>query len=85
MAVDDQPGDLIAFVGDQCFFEKTPERHIGQAHLRRHSLGVAARRDPGEQAPERAGLALAITSRRSSKRQVVPPTLCEYVMAALPT
>ncbi len=58
MAVDDQPSDFIAFVGDQCFFEKTPERHIGQAHLRRHSLGVAARRDPGEQVAgaRRAGL-----------------------------
>ncbi|MNJ63167.1 hypothetical protein D3C77_590470 [compost metagenome] len=49
MAVDDQPGDFIAFVGDQCFVEEALERHLGQAHLRRHALGVAAGSDPGEQ------------------------------------
>ncbi len=51
----------------------TSARHICAA-TRSASLPAAT---PTSRSPERAGLALAISSRRSSKRQVVPPTSCE--------
>jgi hypothetical protein len=61
-AVDDQPGDFIVFVGDQRFAEEVLERDIGQGHLRGDPFAVVAGGHPGQVVPERAGLALAMTS-----------------------
>ena len=33
VAVDDQPGDLVAFIGHQRFIEEGLERQLGQRHL----------------------------------------------------
>ncbi len=56
--VDDQPGDLVGFVGHDRFFEETPQRHIGQRELRRDPRFVGRRRDAGQQiaAAQRRGL-----------------------------
>ncbi len=58
VAVDDQAGHLVAFVGDQRLVEKAPERHLGQAHLRRDALGIVAGGDTGQAVAgtRRAGL-----------------------------
>lgn len=42
VGVEDQPGDLVLLVGDQRLVEEALERHLGQGHLRRHALRVAA-------------------------------------------
>jgi hypothetical protein len=44
------------------------ERDIGQGHLRGDPFAVVAGGDAGQVVPERAGLALAMTSLRLSKR-----------------
>ena len=38
MAVDDQAGDLVVFIGDDGFLQELLQRHIGQRHPRRHHL-----------------------------------------------
>ena len=43
MAVDDQPGDFIGLVGDQCFLQKISERNVSQGHLRSDPLTVVLR------------------------------------------
>ena len=39
MAVDDQPRDLVRFVGDDRLGKDRRQRQIGQRHLRRHPFG----------------------------------------------
>ncbi|MOA23656.1 hypothetical protein D3C78_1442880 [compost metagenome] len=58
MAVDDQAGDLVLFVGDQRLVEEALERDIGQRHLRGDAFGIAAGGDSGQAVAgaRRAGL-----------------------------
>ncbi len=58
VAVDDQPGDFVGLVGNHRLAEKVLERQLGQGHLRRHPLHVAAGGDPGQDVPgtRRGGL-----------------------------
>ena len=51
VGVDDQPGDFIAFIRNQCFLQEVLERDICQRHLRRHTFAVILRGDTGEEVP----------------------------------
>jgi len=56
VVIDDQPGDLVAFVRDERFLQKAPQGQIRQHHPGRHALGGALRRHP-RQRIARAGRA----------------------------
>ncbi len=58
MAVDDEPGDLVAFVSDDGLVEERRERQVGERILRGDALLAGLRRDPGEliAAAQRRGL-----------------------------
>ncbi|MNG30506.1 hypothetical protein D3C84_1161340 [compost metagenome] len=49
MGIDDQPGDFIGFVGDQCFLQEVAQRRVGQRHLRGHPLAIVERGDAGQE------------------------------------
>ncbi|MNN94209.1 hypothetical protein D3C81_2127960 [compost metagenome] len=58
MAVDDQAGDFIFFVGDQRLIEEVLEGNVRQGHLRGDALAIAGRSDAGQvvAGARRAGL-----------------------------
>ncbi len=48
VVIDDQPGDLVAFVRDERFLQKALQGEIREHHLRRHALRGALRRHTGQ-------------------------------------
>ena len=55
MPVNDQPRDLVRFIGDNMFSEKGFEREIAQGHLGRYPLLGATGRNPRQIVPGARG------------------------------
>ena len=68
VGVDDQPRDLVVFVGDDRLGEEGGQRQVGQRHLRGDPLGGGGGGDarPARR-PSDAGVARASSVRRSAK------------------
>ena len=66
--VDDQPRDLVGFVGDDQLGEEGGQRQVGQHIARRHPFRRRPRRHAGQPSPDRAGLAAAITAAGRRRR-----------------
>jgi hypothetical protein len=49
VAVNDQPGDFIGFIRNQCFVEKVREGQVRQGHLRGHAFSCIAGSHAGEE------------------------------------
>ena len=46
--VENEPGDLVVFVGDERLQQKRPQRQVGQAMAGRHPFFRRPRRDAGQ-------------------------------------
>ena len=66
MGIEDQPGDLVVLVRDHGLVEELLERHVGERHPRRDHLFGAFGRNAGKTSPDRGGVALASSSRKSA-------------------
>ncbi len=81
VSVDNQPRYFILLIRDNGVIEDVAQRHVGQRHLRRHSLGGALRATPASTSPDRAGVAFASSVFRLSKRYVECVSVVRYTSA----